>query len=179
MLLISGIAFGLVVGYLVWYAIRPNEKEFTLTTVSAFISIVVGAGITLAFPIGTDTFAGYSIGLASGFFATPIQKGLSKAFENRRERLRKERIKKQKIEMEKLNDLESNWSSDEKIIETVVNRKVLSVHLSDVNNLPYDKATKMLLMKKYAYLHHDKVELHDYGNHVTLWKLTKFEKGEE
>ena len=179
MLLISGIAFGLVVGYLVWYAIRPNEKEFTLTTVSAFISIVIGAGITLAFPTGTDAFAGYSIGLAAGFFVTPIQKGLSKVVEGRRERLRKERIKKQKIEIEKLKDLESNWPSDEKIIDDIVSRKVLSIHLSDVNNLPYDKETKTLLLKKYAYLHHDKVELHDYGSHVTLWKLTKFEKGEE
>lgn len=84
--------------------------------------------------------------------------------------MRKEKIKKQKLEIEKLKDLENNWSSDEKVIDSVVNRKPLFIYLSDIDNLPYDGATKELLLKKYAYLHHDKVELHDYGSYIVLWK---------
>jgi hypothetical protein len=40
-------------------------------------------------------------------------------------------------------------------------KDALFIYLSDVNNLPYEKTTKELLLKKYAYLHHDKIEFHD------------------
>jgi len=93
--------------------------------------------------------------------------------------LRKERIKKQRLELEKIKDLENNWLSDEKIIEDAINRKPLYVYLSDVNNLPYEKPTKELLLRKYAYLHHDKVEFHDELGHAVLWILTEFEKSEK
>ena len=81
--------------------------------------------------------------------------------------------------MEKIKELESNWASDEKIIKDAVSRKPLFVHLSDVSNLPYDKATNILLMKQYAYVHHNEVELHDYGSYVTLWKRIEFVNDKE
>jgi hypothetical protein len=65
---IGGIGFGLVVGWVTYFILRRAQPK-TLSDLSTFIGIVGGGTITALFDPGGYSFAGYSIGLAIGFFA--------------------------------------------------------------------------------------------------------------
>ncbi|MEW5831121.1 MAG: hypothetical protein AB1846_19690 [Chloroflexota bacterium] len=160
MILISGFAFGLVIGYLSWFAIKPGEKGFTMRTVAAFISTVIGAGVTLAFPAGTNVFTGYSIGLATGFFFTPSQKWFFVALENRKENIDKEKKKKtQSKQDERRLFLIDEWPKIEKVISDALRRSIFWVEKDELlRNLPFDDDNVVLMMSYYAYLHHDRVK---------------------
>ena len=64
---IGALCFGLVVGWVTYRTLRRREGASTLSDISTVIGAVGGAAVTSLFA-DTDMFAGYSIGLAIGFF---------------------------------------------------------------------------------------------------------------
>ncbi len=65
---IGGIGFGLVVGWTTYFILRRAQPK-TLSDLSTFIGIIGGSTITALFDSKGDSFVGYAIGLAIGFFA--------------------------------------------------------------------------------------------------------------
>jgi NhaP-type Na+/H+ or K+/H+ antiporter len=63
----GGLAFGLVVGWASYFVLRRIQPK-SLSDLSVFIGIIGGGTITSLFDAKGDTFAGYAIGLAVGFF---------------------------------------------------------------------------------------------------------------
>src|SRR5262245_27546048 len=65
--IIGGITFGLVVGWVTYGFLRRSARK-TLTDITTVIGAIGGATVTGIFQPGTGAFAGYCIGLAVGFF---------------------------------------------------------------------------------------------------------------
>jgi hypothetical protein len=65
---IGGLAFGLVIGWVTYFIIRRAQPK-VLTDISTLIGIIGGGTITALFDPEKDSFWGYCIGLAIGFFA--------------------------------------------------------------------------------------------------------------
>ena len=59
--------FGLVIGWIVYRTLRRKEGASALSDVSTVIG-AVGGGAIMAIFKAPELFAGYSIGLAAGFF---------------------------------------------------------------------------------------------------------------
>lgn len=68
LLTIGSLSFGLVIGWITYRTLRRKEGSAALSDISTVIGAVGGAAVTGLFK-DTDMFAGYSIGLAIGFFA--------------------------------------------------------------------------------------------------------------
>lgn len=68
LLFFGGLAFGLVVGWVTYFILRRAQPK-ALSDLSVLIGAVGGGTITALFDPKGDSFAGYSIGLAVGFFA--------------------------------------------------------------------------------------------------------------
>jgi hypothetical protein len=66
--IIGALCFGLVVGWVTYRTLRRKEGTSSLSDISTVIGAVGGAAVTGLFK-NADMFAGYSIGLAVGFFA--------------------------------------------------------------------------------------------------------------
>jgi len=65
---VGAFAFGAVVGWYLYFINRHRKEEVKLADVVTVIGAVGGAAVLALFPAGTDLFAAYGIGLASGFF---------------------------------------------------------------------------------------------------------------
>jgi hypothetical protein len=66
---IGALAFGLLIGWYVYYINRYRKGDVQLTDIVTLIGILGGAAVTALFPAGSNLFAGYGIGLAIGFFS--------------------------------------------------------------------------------------------------------------
>jgi uncharacterized membrane protein YeaQ/YmgE (transglycosylase-associated protein family) len=64
---IGAICFGLVVGWICYRTLRRKTDAATLSDLATVIGAIGGGAVTAIFKT-TDLFAGYSIGLAIGFF---------------------------------------------------------------------------------------------------------------
>lgn len=64
---IGALAFGLVIGWLTYRTIIFRKEDAALADIAIVIGAVGGAAITGIFK-DPNLFAGYSIGLAAGFF---------------------------------------------------------------------------------------------------------------
>ena len=65
-LFVGALCFGLVIGWVTHRTLRRKEEKAALSDISAIIGAVGGAAVTSLFK--DSLFAGYSIGLAAGFF---------------------------------------------------------------------------------------------------------------
>jgi len=63
-------AFGVVVGWFVYFTNRFRKGEAALTDISTLLAVIGGGAVTALFGEGkTDLFGAYGLGLAVGFFA--------------------------------------------------------------------------------------------------------------
>lgn len=69
LLFFGALAFGLLIGWYVYYINRYRKADVQLSDIVTLIGILGGAAITSLFGPSTIQFAGYAIGLAIGFFA--------------------------------------------------------------------------------------------------------------
>lgn len=67
--LIGAFAFGLIIGWYVYYINRYRPGDVQLSDIVTLIGILGGTVVLSLFPAQTDLFAGYGIGLAVGFFS--------------------------------------------------------------------------------------------------------------
>jgi hypothetical protein len=61
-------AFGVLIGWLVYYINRYRKADVQLSDLVTLIGIIGGGAILALFPAKTDLFGAYGIGLAAGFF---------------------------------------------------------------------------------------------------------------
>jgi len=67
--LIGAGAFGLLVGWYVYYVNRHRRGDVQLTDVGSLVGVIGGGAVLTLFPEQTDLFGAYGIGLAVGFFS--------------------------------------------------------------------------------------------------------------
>src|SRR5436305_3575915 len=61
-------AFGLLIGWYIYYINRHRKGEVQLGDLVTLIGVLGGGAILAIFPAKTDLFGAYGIGLATGFF---------------------------------------------------------------------------------------------------------------
>jgi len=61
-------AFGLLIGWLVYYINRYRKADVQLSDLVTLMGIIGGGAVLALFPAKTDLFGAYGIGLAAGFF---------------------------------------------------------------------------------------------------------------
>lgn len=78
-------AFGLVIGWYVYFINRYRKDDVSLSDLVTLLGVIGGAAILNLFPAGSVLFGAYGIGLAIGFFAyflvLIILVGVSKNFD--------------------------------------------------------------------------------------------------
>jgi hypothetical protein len=62
-------AFGLLIGWYVYYINRHRREEVSATDLVSLLGVIGGAAILKLFPAQTDLFGAYGLGLAVGFFS--------------------------------------------------------------------------------------------------------------
>jgi hypothetical protein len=62
-------AFGMLIGWLMYYINRYRKADVQLSDLVTLIGIIGGGAILALFPAKTDLFGAYGIGLAVGFFS--------------------------------------------------------------------------------------------------------------
>ena len=67
--LIGAGAFGLIVGWYVYFVNRYRKGNVEFSDLTTLIGIIGGGAILALFKTGTDLFGAYGIGLAIGFFS--------------------------------------------------------------------------------------------------------------
>lgn len=77
--LVGAAAFGVVLGWYVYYINRYRKGDFQLTDIGTLLGILGGAGIIRLFDPSTDLFGAYGIGLCLGFFAYLVTLGFQVA----------------------------------------------------------------------------------------------------
>jgi hypothetical protein len=65
--LCGAICFGVVVGWICYRTLRRSTNPTKLSDLTTIVGVIGGGAVTALFKT-TDLFAGYSIGLAIGFF---------------------------------------------------------------------------------------------------------------
>lgn len=167
--LIAGFLFGLIIGYLSWYAFRPGETKETIPIekLGAFIAIILGATVLSLFPAGTNIFTAYTFGLAVGFFFIPIRTFLALDAEKEKE---SEKLKFK----EELDEIHDEWEIIEKVIKYKLDKN-RTLRTYDLNELGRTIEGRIYIMRHYAKLHADKgidfdvdIDLDGY-----IYKLTK------
>jgi hypothetical protein len=66
--LFGAAAFGVLIGWLVYYINRYRKADVQLSDLVTLIGVLGGGAILALFPAKTDLFGAYGIGLAIGFF---------------------------------------------------------------------------------------------------------------
>jgi hypothetical protein len=61
-------AFGVLIGWLVYYINRYRKADVQLSDLVTLIGIIGGGAVLALFPAKTDLFGAYGVGLAVGFF---------------------------------------------------------------------------------------------------------------
>jgi hypothetical protein len=67
--LIGAFAFGVIIGWRLYFTDRYRTAAIDFGDISTVISIIGGGAILALFQSGTDLFGAYGIGLAIGFFS--------------------------------------------------------------------------------------------------------------
>ena len=152
MLTIGGILFGSVVGYIAWYAIRPGEagSKVTLQTVGAFVGIVAGATVIAFLQSDADFIASYGVGLALGFFFTPVSRYFHKNSSTQKN------IEKQETIKQEIQEIDKEWDSFENFVETKMKMLVFrenGLYVGMLNELDYTVEAKAYILKRYAREH--------------------------
>ncbi|MFN8479701.1 MAG: hypothetical protein U0074_17935 [Kouleothrix sp.] len=71
--LLGALAFGIVIGWRVYFTDRYRTAAVDFSDIATVIGIIGGGAILALFQAGTDLFGAYGIGLAIGFFAYHIR----------------------------------------------------------------------------------------------------------
>lgn len=66
--IIGAAAFGILIGWYVYYINRYRKADVQLSDLVTLIGIIGGGAVLALFPAGTNLFGAYGIGLAIGFF---------------------------------------------------------------------------------------------------------------
>jgi hypothetical protein len=178
----AGFAFGLIIGYLSWFAFRPGETPETvpIQKIAALIAVIGGATVLALFPAGSTLFDNYGIGLAVGFFITPVRKWVILVFQAVQNFLKKRASAKESTYKKELAQVDNDWikierlmwhklSNASKVDEAIPNADF--VDITDLQELQYSEAAVEYIMRRYAQLHvHDGIEYRVWNGKPALLK---------
>lgn len=166
----AGFAFGLIIGYLAWFAFKPGETPETvpIQKIASLIAVIGGATVLALFPAGSKLFDNYGIGLAVGFFVTPLYRWLIRVFNFTQNYFKKRATAKENTQKKELVQVDEDWTKIERLIrrklsganrvdETILNADF--VDITDLQELQYSDDAIEHIMRRYAQLHvHDGIE---------------------
>ena len=180
---LGGIAFGALIGFLIWKFLYPLnvEEKVTLRRISSIIAVLLGGAISTFFPVGSTALAGYFIGILSGFAFIPMWQYYSEQTATGR----KQREDEYNEEVSLIN---SNWAQIMQLIQVKMQRKMRQIQpgllegtlsIRELNELPYSEMGKILILRGYAQsnvaygveLKSTVVENDEYGTEEELYYL--------
>jgi hypothetical protein len=178
----AGFAFGLIIGYLSWFAFRPGEAPETvpIQKIATLIAVIGGASVLALFPAGSTLFGNYAIGLAVGFFVTPVSKWAKVAFESIQDFIKKRASAIEIIRKKELAKVDDDWIKIERFVrsklstalkgeETIPNADYIDI--TDLQELQYSENAIEYIMRHYAQAHvHDGIEYRLLNGKPTLLK---------
>jgi len=178
----AGFAFGLIIGYLSWFAFRPGETPETVPVqnIASLIAVIGGATVLALFPAGSVLFNDYGIGLAVGFFITPAEKWVVTVIRTTQDFFRKRASAKESVHKKEIEKVDDDWMK----IERLVRRKLSNaskadeaipnadfVDITDLQELQYSETAVEYIMRRYAQLHvHDGIEYRVWNGKPALLK---------
>lgn len=166
----AGFAFGLIIGYLSWYAFKPGESPETVPVqkIASLIAVIGGATVLALFPAGSNLFDNYGIGLAVGFFITPANKWAIRIFNIIQNYFKKREVAKINVHKKELVRVDDEWTKIERLVRrklsnaNKVDEAILNadfVDITDLQELQYSEAVIEYIMRRYAQIHvHDGIE---------------------
>jgi len=167
---VAGFAFGLIIGYLSWFAFRPGETPETvpIQKIAALLSVIGGATVLALFPAGTTLFNSYGVGLAVGFFITPVGKWATSVYQVARKIHQEKILARKGAFKDELMQVNDDWIK----IERLIRRKLRSttkadesipnadyIDITDLQELEYSNGVVEYIMRHYAQQHvHEGIE---------------------
>ncbi|MCL4504800.1 MAG: hypothetical protein M1434_04400 [Chloroflexi bacterium] len=162
--MISGFAFGLIIGYLSWYAFRPGEtiEAIPIQKIAALLAVIAGATVLALFPSGTTLFDYYGVGLAVGFFFTPVNKRFTQVSQSIRDAIKKAIIARMVEHKKELELVQRNWIEIERVVQRKLEKSMKSdecapqfnyVDVTDLQELQYDQKSVIYIMRHFAQQH--------------------------
>jgi len=178
----SGFAFGLIIGYLSWYAFRPGEtpESVPIQKIAALLAVIGGATVLALFPAGTALFEYYGLGLAVGFFFSPISKWTRASLQLLQASLKKVIYAKEDRYKQEIKDIEENWLKIERLVRQKLDTsskaderipRVDYIDVTDLQELPYSQPSIEFVMRRFAQMHvRDGVEYRVWDGKPSLLK---------
>lgn len=178
----SGFAFGLIIGYLSWYAFRPGETPETvpIQKIAALLAVIGGATVLALFPAGTTLFEYYGLGLAVGFFLSPVSKWLSTAIQSLKLSIKKAALARKSTYKKEIEDIEENWLKIERLVRHKLDTSTKAderipradyIDVSDLQELQYSQPAIEYIMRRFAQLHvREGVEYRSWDGKPSLFK---------
>jgi len=160
----SGFAFGLIIGFLSWYAFRPGETPETvpIQKVAALLTVIAGATVLSLFPAGTVLFEYYGLGLAVGFFFTPVSRSLREASQSLQTFIRKKVLARESKYKREIEDIDENWLRIERLVRHKLDASPKAderipradyIDITDLQELRYSQPSIEYVMRRFAQVH--------------------------
>lgn len=160
----SGLMFGLIVGYLSWYAMSPGKtrESIPIEKIAALLGVIGGTSVLALFPSGTNLFERYGLGLGTGFFFVPIRRSLWICVQMTSSWVWKFQGSLRDQYQREIESVDRNWVDIERLVdrkldvvarldERVINANYID--LTDLQELQYPPRVVRYIMRRFAEWH--------------------------
>jgi hypothetical protein len=142
--------FGAVIGFVAWHVVRAGESALDVKQLAAFIAALLGAVVLAAFPAGTTLFAGYSSGLALGFFLVPVSHIVVSAVSSFVSIGSSSPIGSSSEVPDQSKYIEEHWPEVERVVANALQQKKGMIRSYHLLALPIDEAGRISVLKRYS-----------------------------
>jgi hypothetical protein len=161
--------FGAVIGYVGWRVVSAGEATFGVTQLAAFIGALLGAVVLSAFPTGTRLFAGYSSGLALGFFLVPMSRVIVSVLSSIGQGLSPPPSIDVPSEVpDQLTYIDEHWPEVERVVVNALGHRKGIIRQYHLRALPLDETGRVSVLRSYARKHPESTS---FGQGLFGWTL--------
>ena len=159
MLGLSGLAFGLVAGYLTWRAVRGGRvgTESAIRTSAPIVGVVAGAVMMAVSSAGGEMVLMYILGVGVGLWLSTIARHLSRPVQSLRQRRMQKRQRRENVReaaaRAEIDAIESDWPAIERLIQSKLGRLYRSVQVQELPELRVSYGARVYAMRKFAQEH--------------------------
>jgi hypothetical protein len=139
--------FGAVIGFVAWHVFRAGESALDVKQLAAFIAALLGAVVLAAFPAGTTLFAGYSSGLALGFFLVPVSRIVVSAVSSIGPT---SPVGSSSEVADQSKYIEEQWPEVERVVVHALQQKKGRIRPYHLLALPLDEVGRVSVLKRYS-----------------------------
>lgn len=154
-------AFGLVIGFVAWHVFRAGEAFFGTKQLAAFIGALLCAYVVSVFPAGTSLFASYFVGLALGFFCTPLSRLVSPAIFLTTEAMNPDYKNNGGNFAYQMKYLDDKWPEVAHVIECALIRHKGTITQRHLFALPFNESGRHAALKRFARSHPERAVIKD------------------